>query len=252
MNPLHEQHAPDDERYTVANRMDVIAILRALQSRRALVAAYLDAAEDFMLTSVIAVHAERDEVLVACCAISELNERAAAERRMTCIAAQDGIKVRFMLDGVERVLFQAGDAFRASIPATLQRVQRRDYYRVALPPSMPLMCVVPLAPRGDGASAELIVLDLSAGGIGVMDHHHLLDLEPGDIHRRRRMELPGAGVVTFDMQVKTTFEIRLPDGMSCMRSGCEFLDLPPLVESVIQRFILQIERERNARQRESA
>jgi flagellar brake protein len=229
--------------------MDVIAVLRSLKTRKALVAAYLESAEDFMLTSILAVHAERDEVLVACGTGSELNARALGERRMTCIAAQDGIKVRFLLDDIDRVLFQAAEAFRASIPARLQRVQRRDYFRVAIPPSMPLKCVIPLAPRGDGASAELIVMDLSAGGMGVMDHHHLLDLEPGNIYRRCRLELPGIGGFMFDMQVKTTFEVMLPDGMSCKRSGCEFLDLPPLVESAIQRFILQIERERNARER---
>lgn len=252
MKPL-QSSAPltsEDHRYMVENRMEVVAVLRSLKTRKALVAAYLETAEDFMLTSILDVHTERDEVLVACGTGVELNNRALSERRMTCIAAQDGIKVRFTLHGIERVLFQAGDAFRASIPPTLQRIQRRDYYRVAVPPSVGLKCVIPLAPRGDGASAELIVMDLSAGGMGVMDHHHLLDLEPGNVYRRCRLELPGIGAITFDMQVKTTFEVMLHDGMSCKRSGCEFLDLPLMVESALQRFIIQLERELNARQRQ--
>jgi c-di-GMP-binding flagellar brake protein YcgR len=47
--------------------------------------------------------------------------------------------------------------------------------------------------------------------------------------------------------VCTTFEITLKNGRLTHRAGCRFIDLPPSVETAIQRYIIQVDRERRAR-----
>jgi flagellar brake protein len=137
----HHDSAPDftshdtaeDGRYIIDNRMEVLAILRALKTRKALVAAYLEKAEDFILTALIAVHPESDEIVLDAGTRPQLNRSMLAEDRVTCITAQDGVKVRFTLHGVQRILFEGYEAFSAHMPASVLRVQRRDYYRVPAP-----------------------------------------------------------------------------------------------------------------------
>jgi len=47
--------------------------------------------------------------------------------------------------------------------------------------------------------------------------------------------------------VRTTFDVTLKNGRLTHRAGCEFIDLPPSIETAIQRYIIQVERERRNR-----
>jgi c-di-GMP-binding flagellar brake protein YcgR len=59
--------------------------------------------------------------------------------------------------------------------------------------------------------------------------------------------LPGTGEFAVGLNVCTTFEITLKNGRLTHRAGCQFIDLPSSVETAIQRYIIQVDRERRAR-----
>ena len=48
------------------------------------------------------------------------------------------------------------------------------------------------------------------------------------------------------LRIQNTFEVTLKNGHKSKRSGCQFVDLQPAMQSLIQRYILKLERERIA------
>ena len=61
--------------------------------------------------------------------------------------------------------------------------------------------------------------------------------------------LPDLGIVTARLQVRNVFEITNRNGIRMLRAGCQFMGLSGNASSMIQRYILKIERERSARER---
>jgi len=52
--------------------------------------------------------------------------------------------------------------------------------------------------------------------------------------------------VEATLRIQNTFEVTLKNGHKSLRSGCQFVDLRPAMQSLIQRYILKLERERIA------
>lgn len=244
----------DDSPYLVYSRMEILGILRAIMQKKALITAHFPRSADFILTSVFDISEDGDEIFLDYGANEELNHKALACGGLVCTTNQDRVKVQFVTGGLEQVWRHGGPAFRIGLPAKLLRVQRREYYRITIPVTQPLKCIVPappvpdstLAPRGVGA-AEIIVLDISLGGIAVMDHHCLGRLDPGGVLPNCRIELPEMGELTVTIEVCNTFEVTLKNGLVCKRSGCRFLNITNPTRTLIQRYILKLERSRNAK-----
>jgi c-di-GMP-binding flagellar brake protein YcgR len=61
--------------------------------------------------------------------------------------------------------------------------------------------------------------------------------------------LPETGAIVTSLRVRNLFRITNRDGSIMLRAGCEFIHLSSSMASTIQRYILKVERERNARER---
>ena len=123
-------------------------------------------------------------------------------------------------------------------------MQRREYYRLTTPIINPLKCQVPV---GDGRSVEVPLSDIGAGGIGlIIGNPPGVTLQGGEVFPGCRINLPGVGVLEATLRVQTTFEVTLKNGSKILRSGCQFVDLRPAMQSLIQRYIIKLERERIA------
>lgn len=232
-------------RYLIDSELEIVFILRAIMHRNTLVALYFNQADDFILTSILEVDAERREIVLDCGAKDELNRQALAAEQLIFVTSQEQVKVQFVCHGLEKIQFDGRGAFSAGIPESLLRVQRREYYRLATPALNPLKCTIPLA-EGRGA-AQVILLDISLGGVALIDHHPEIDFEAGATYENCRIVLPGIGALNATLQVKTTFEVTLKNGLGCKRCGCEFVAMPNNMLAMVQRYHMQLERERNAK-----
>jgi hypothetical protein len=63
-----------------------------------------------------------------------------------------------------------------------------------------------------------------------------------------RIELPEVGFVTATVKIRSVFEITLRSGARIKRAGCEFVKLPGPMSTLVQRYIIKVERERKARE----
>ena len=81
-----------------------------------------------------------------------------------------------------------------------------------------------------------------------MDEKHKLSTEFGTIYANSKIDLPGLGMVSVNLQVRNSQNLELKNDKVSRRIGFQFIDLPNPVMSQIQKLITKIERERNSRQ----
>ena len=85
--------------------------------------------------------------------------------------------------------------------------------------------------------AEAEVVDLSVGGIGLLNCHSELKLEPGEVMRDCVISLPGIGDIPVNLTVQHVIAARLADGRSVVRAGCRFSGLKDNSRQMIARFL---------------
>jgi c-di-GMP-binding flagellar brake protein YcgR len=131
----------------------------------------------------------------------------------------------------------------------LLRLQRREFYRLTTPIARPLKCRMPLPlVGGDEHLHEATVFDISGGGIGISAPPEDVPFATQQQVQNCRIELPEVGIVTCTVKVCSVFEITLKSGARVKRAGCEFVKLPGPMATLIQRYIIKVERERKARE----
>lgn len=234
-------------RCLVASHSEVVSILAALQKVGCLVTAYFGGGHNFILTSILAVMPQRDELILDYGSDSGSNLRALKAKRITFVTAHDQIKMQFYTSSLRQLRFDGRDAFSTPIPDALLRLQRREYFRIATPLTRPLKCMVAPQPAPLRAPAEVAIVDISCGGVAIIDSSSLVDNGAGVCLRGCRILLPDVGEVTADILVKSTFEVTLKNGSKHKRAGCEFVGMPERERAKIQRYINKTERERRDR-----
>jgi c-di-GMP-binding flagellar brake protein YcgR len=232
----------EDSRYLVTNRLDVIRILRGLAQRNEMVSAFFNGGKDLLLTSVLDVDTESNTVILDCGSNSDLNQRILRADKIIFVTALDKVKVQFTSPGIEPGTFEDKPAFLIPLPAQVLQLQRREYYRLTTPIVNPLKCKVSLE---EGNVHEFPIVDISAGGIGmILANSIALPLKVGSVYPGCRIELPGIGTLELTLRIQSLFEITLKNGTKSLRSGCQFVNLHSSMETLIQRYILKLERDR--------
>lgn len=247
-------HAPepllepaDYTKYLLRTRNEVLFVLRSLMTTVDRITVYFNDGKDFLLTTVIAV--DDDGVTLDYGSNAEMNERAQQTDKLFCVTSHDKVRVQFLLRGVRRVQAADGPAFRAALPDSILRLQRREYYRLTTPIAKPLKCRIPVEmPDGTERVFEVTVIDISGGGLAVMTPPAGLDFRPDMEFPNCRIDLPEVGMIVATLQVRNLFDVTLRSGAQLSRAGCQFINLPGSMLTLIQRYIIKVERERKARE----
>jgi flagellar brake protein len=237
----------DQSKYLIYSRLEIAAILGTLCREGSMVTAYFGGGSDFILTSILAVRPDRDEVVIEFGADAAANQRALQTSKITFIAAHERIKIQFVAESLRHARLGGRDVFSTKIPPALLRLQRREYFRIATPRARPLVCII--APQAEPVRApdQVDIVDISCGGIAVIDASVPSDIETGVCFRGCRILLPDLGEVITDIMVRSTHEVTLKSGNKHRHAGCEFIDMAERDRALIQRYISRLERERKDR-----
>jgi flagellar brake protein len=237
----------DQSRYLIHSRVEIAAILETLRKAGSMVTAYFGMDNDFILTSIIAVKPEQNMVFVDYGADAAANQRARQARKITFVAAHARIKIQFAAESLRETQVGGREVFGMSIPATLLRLQRREYFRIATPLTRPLLCRIPPQPGLAEVPAEVTIVDISCGGVAIIDSSDPARIETGARFKGCRLQLPELGEVSADIEVRSTFEVTFRNGVKHRRAGCEFVGMRERDRALIQRYISRLERERKDR-----
>lgn len=240
----HADVAADNGDYTIHSRLEIRHILRAVQHKNELVTAYFGQGNDFVLTSILDVDTQEDGTLLLDYGANDtLNKRLLESERIILVTAQDRVKVQFTVERIEKTEYMGRPAFRMALPDSLLKLQRREYYRLATPVVNPIKCAISGA---GGGKIELVISDISLGGIAVMRYEHLIKLESGDRFADCHIVLPGAGTVSTGIEIRNQQETPTKSGTKVRRAGCMFTDIPATQQAAIQRYIIKLDRDRRA------
>lgn len=238
----------DFSEYDLLSHADMMATLRALCEEGAPITFYFNQGRDFLLTSLLQVSEDGKVVVFDFGSSREANRKILQAGRVNAVTSRHKIKIRFTLDGMTVVRHDGRDAFWAAVPEAMFRLQRRENYRLAAPMATPIKARIPARlENGQVKTAQAVLYDISGGGVSLVVALGDVDFRPGAEFFGVSLNLPQVGMLTVDVQVRNVFDISTPAGKVLRRAGCAFLRLPGPTMSLIQRYIIQTERERLVR-----
>jgi c-di-GMP-binding flagellar brake protein YcgR len=228
----------DDDRFRIHSRMEIVGLLRAVSAHREIVTVHFGGAQDFVVSAVLAVNPDFEEVVLDYGADEAAMQRLLRAQRLRITTHLNQVRIQFQGDVAAAVAFEGGSAFRVRLPESILRFQRRDAYRLKIPLGRPLLCDIP---RAEGGPAMRVrVRDISVAGIGLIDYPKNLPVAVGTVWPGCRINLPELGPLVADVEV-----MHASDGET-RRCGCRFRNLPLAMANLIQRYITRVEREQHA------
>ncbi|HEY1328095.1 MAG TPA: flagellar brake protein [Casimicrobiaceae bacterium] len=229
----------DDDRFRIQSRIEIVGLLRAVAAHRALVTVQFGGSGDFVVSAVLAVNPEFEEVVLDYGADEAAMQRLLRSDRLRIDTQLDHVRIHFEADVAEAVRFEDGLAFRIRLPDSVLRFQRRDSYRLKVPLGRPLVCEVPASEQGT-ERLRLRVRDISVAGVGLSDYPKQFRVAIGIVWPACRINLPDLGPLTADIEV-----MHVTEG-DARRCGCRFRNLSFAMQNLIQRYITRVEREQHA------
>jgi c-di-GMP-binding flagellar brake protein YcgR len=233
--------------FEVGSRREIIALLRSIGEKNQLIRMLVRGESDVCVTSILEVDGEGGNVILDCSISPDQNRRILGARKLSFETTLDKIRIMFSGEQIEATTFEGSPAFKMPLPATLVRLQRREFYRMATPVSSPVLAMIPQPAELGGGSKAFPLADISCGGIAILDNSLVLGDTIGKVYGDCRIELPEIGTITTGLQIRNSLDLTLLNNKTNRRLGCQFVDLPRASLNAVQRYITKLERERNAR-----
>lgn len=233
--------------FQVDSRREIIALLRGLKDSNQLISMMINGGSEVFITSILDVDDGNNTVIIDSAPGQLANQRIVEAPRVSFEGLLDRISIQFSSSGVQRAIFENRPALQFAIPVSLIRLQRREYYRINTPLSTPIRALVPLGSDEGIAIHKLSLVDISCGGIAVLDDKKILDSTIGTTYEHCKVDLPAIGMLDVTLQIRNSQDLILLNGKTNRRLGCQFIHMSNSVLTSIQRYIMKLERERNAK-----
>jgi len=238
----------DLDRCTLTGRTDILFHLRNLVRQTEKMSVTFDAGRRSFLTVLMEVSEKEAMIYFDVAGSEETNSAFVNSERAVFIGLVGGIRTQFTVKQA-RMLTRGGESvFAAPLPKSLLRVQRRDAFRLRTPRAKPYFCRIR---KGTPGQLDLPLHDISVGGLGVQ-----LETQPKLVALERlpdcRLDLREGGLLTVTLEVRHLMQLQSRLEKPIWHVGFSFVDLSPLNETLIQRFMARIEAERRARAAEAA
>lgn len=231
-------------RFAVHSRSEILALMRAIMQRKLLVNLDLPGSRHIVVTSVIAVEATANRVILDVARGDALNRELLSGKGAEFITQLDGVSISFATGPVSLIDYEKLPALSIAVPASVIRLQRREHFRVTLPIARPVKCIVLAQGNDDPEPIQTHIIDVSCGGVALADVAGRLGTVTGRVLERCRLLLPELDPVTTDLEIRNAAQIRRANGSFQTRLGCRFVNLPNDAAAMLQRFIMKIERDR--------
>ncbi len=233
--------------YQVESRREILALLRGFKEKAQLISMIINNGSEAFITSVLAIDDTQNQLIVDSAPDNMANQRVIDSPVVFFDGLLDRISIQFSSSKLQRVQFEGRPALQLTIPTSVIRLQRRENYRINTPVSTPIRCIIPVETEGTLEKARFSLVDISCGGVALLDDRRLLDLTVGTIYDESEIDLPTIGLLETQLEIRNSQELTLLNGKTTRRVGCAFKNLSNRTLTNVQRYIMKLERERNAR-----
>jgi len=230
------------ERCTLRNPREVLFQLRGMIKRGDRVTVLFQEGRQSFLTVLLDISEDKGLLYIDIGGSNETNQAFLKSEQSTFATFVDGVRIQFTAKKGREVALNGETTFAVPIPSSVLRLQRRDYFRLQLPSTKPYICRIR---RGSPQENALPLHDISVGGIGIHAQQPL-DYEPLEKLENCWIDLHDSGVLAVTLEVRYADPIESRTGKPFWHLGCRFVNLSPLNETLIQRFMARLEAERKA------
>lgn len=238
------------EQYLLYGRREIRQLLQKLIDGHALITAHLIPGELSFLTALITLSDDDEWVFFDIGPDAVINRRALQAEQLACVTQLDKIRIQFAVENITAVEVEGRPAFASPVPDQMLRLQRREFYRLRVPLAHALTCHLPAdAGRTQSAPVDARVVDISAGGVGLLLDASTTTAAIGSMLEGCRLTLPDGERLLVVLEVRNISRQTARNGTETVRIGCKFANLPRTADTLIQRYIFRTERERNAHER---
>jgi c-di-GMP-binding flagellar brake protein YcgR len=230
--------------FSISNPRQIVQNLSILIKNKCLLSVRFGEGSAFFLTAILEID-EANKSLVFDCAPKEvLNQQLLKAGRIVFEADFAGIKVSFKGSLPEQITYNGEPAFSMPIPESIFWMQRREFFRIKSPRSKSSYCRLIFE---DQEPVDLQLYDISLTGFSVLNTSAEISelLVSGALIEKARLVLSGAGedAVSFKVCSKLVINPEKIAALRIQKIGCEFSRITPAFESVVQRYINQLQRE---------
>lgn len=229
--------------YLVFARTEILANLRLLVAQHSLVTIYFDHGANFIITRLLGVNPEFEELIFDLAPDARTNEKLLASTDLTVVSFFNHIKIQFSLHRAEMTQFEGAPAFRARAPQSLLRLQRRSAFRVRTPvANSPDVKLPPIADKlGETSTALVRIADISATGLAVVAPAGTPVLVAGMQLPDCELKLKAGETYFVDIEIRRAQTFRDGAGREMCRAGCLLVKVSGTAEMAIQRYVNQLE-----------
>lgn len=233
--------------YQVESRREILALLKGFKEKNQLISMMINGGSEVFITSVLHVDDANNLLIIDSAPDNQANQRIIEASAVFFDGLLDRISIQFSSSRVQRIQYENRPALQMPIPASLIRLQRRENYRINTPVSKPVKCHIPMLVDEVSREHKFSLVDISCGGIALLDDQHVLEIAVGKNYEHCFIDLPGGDAIELSLQIRNSQELILLNGRTTRRVGCAFLNLSSRDLTSVQRYIMKLERERNAK-----
>lgn len=231
----------EEEKFLIYSKKEIQLILHAIAQKKSRVMLYFDGGKQFIITLLLAV--DHEGMWLDVSPSEDDNAKIRNSTEIVLVSTHHHAKVQLTCPQVFMATYAGHAALYMQLPERMLRLQRRDFYRLPIPPSAALKCIIPAAPHEQVKPHEITIMDISVGGVALVCKEHSIALEAGQTYPDCRISLPGIGTLVATVQVKNLFEVTSKNGAVTKHAGCEFIGLNGQMSMLLQRYIAQMQRQ---------
>jgi c-di-GMP-binding flagellar brake protein YcgR len=243
-------HNDEDVDFHISSRREMLSILQSIVVQGARVALYYGSGQDFILTTLLGANEHGMWLDIGPFLLE--NKQLLLSDKITFVSALQHVKIQFVASDIENDLFENNGAFYMELPDYLLRIQRREFFRTAIPAAAAVKCIIPIPsknPDDPMIMREVPLVDISGGGIRLLCEENEAILLSDKTFPGCQISLPDADPLTVTIEVRNSITCNTPNNLLHRRVGCRFMHLDNQMNILLQRHITRMQSESMARRR---
>jgi c-di-GMP-binding flagellar brake protein YcgR len=233
--------------FQIESRREIIALLRGFKEQNQLISMMINSGSEIFISSVLEIDDTNNTVTFDSAAGKNSNQHILEASSVFFDGLLDRINIQFLSSKIQRTIFEGRPALQIPIPSSMIRLQRRENYRINTPISNPIRVSIPLSFDESLEVIKFSLVDISCGGVALLDDRKVLEISTNVIYNECQIDIPGIDVIDLSLEIRNSQDLTLLNGKTNRRIGCAFIDLSSRTLATVQRYIMKLERERNAK-----
>lgn len=230
----------DDSQYLVTLPIEIKSIVASILRHNILVRLDVPGQAISLLSTILELEPKSDALVLDVSSEASINVRLLRTQSVRFQAMLQRILIEF--NGTLTATMHGGKpALLMPLPTSLKRLQRREYFRVDVPPSHPATCTIrsPGLPNG---ALTLTVRDISAGGLQLADNEQVLGDAAGALYDDCVLHMPDIGDIELQLRGVRSLALAQDNDKVLHAVACRYVNLHNNKQITIQQYIGALER----------